>query len=265
MAAARQRAEDLPSALIRIERDFHRAIAREFCPGCEHPHDRRVHDARRTLKRLRALLRLLGEATGQKRFAQLGRRLRDVGRAISSGRDAAVSLARLDELLTGEGPFRGAKAIRARLSAELRASRQGHIEAAARRFARYGGIGGSRSLARIDREKIAGALRGLAAREERRMLRARAVETPVAFHEWRKRLKDLWAAGEIANGLFRAVTKHRQRRLKRLADILGEMNDWAVLARRLRQEEIPETTPASLSVARRIERLGHRALRLRGD
>ena len=54
--------------------------------------DTGVHEARKALKRLRALLRLARPALLQQPYRDLDRRLRDAGRRLSPLRDARVQL-----------------------------------------------------------------------------------------------------------------------------------------------------------------------------
>jgi hypothetical protein len=61
-------------------------------------HGAAVHDARKALKRLRALVRLSRDAIGQERYQAENVTFRDVGRSLSSARDAEVMLQTLDEL-----------------------------------------------------------------------------------------------------------------------------------------------------------------------
>ena len=60
---------------------------------------RTVHETRKALKRLRALLVLLRPELGAKRYARENAALRDCGRRLAGARDAEVMLGTLDSLV----------------------------------------------------------------------------------------------------------------------------------------------------------------------
>ncbi len=60
---------------------------------------RHVHEARKALKRLRALIRLLRGRLGETAYERDSTTLRDAGRLLAGARDAEVLLSTLDELL----------------------------------------------------------------------------------------------------------------------------------------------------------------------
>src|SRR5947209_16458553 len=63
-----------------------------------------VHEARKALKRVRAVLRLRRKELGKARFRQENTILRDAGRALSETRDAQVLVETLDGLRESLGP-----------------------------------------------------------------------------------------------------------------------------------------------------------------
>ncbi len=67
--------------------------------GEEIPDERAVHETRKALKRLRALLRMLESELGSGAYARESAALRDAGRALSGARDAEVMLATFDALI----------------------------------------------------------------------------------------------------------------------------------------------------------------------
>src|SRR6186713_2081456 len=63
--------------------------------------DERVHETRKVIKRLRALLRLYRGALEPARFAHEDARLRELGRSLGGLRDEAVLRVSLDHLAEG--------------------------------------------------------------------------------------------------------------------------------------------------------------------
>jgi CHAD domain-containing protein len=198
--------------------------------------ERAVHKARRSLKKLRALLRLARPSLGPA-YAPQNARLRDAGRALSGARDAAVLRQSFDRLVqechAGQ-PDEHLDTLRRSLSdgADDHAVTPETLQAVLAALADAAGEvdalpwpNGARSLAR-----------GLAAGQAR--LRksldvARAKPTPDNLHDWRKRLKDQAPQlGLLQAGLDRSL-KARRKREQELAKILGEEHDLCLLGARL--------------------------------
>jgi CHAD domain-containing protein len=262
MASKREPGEKLAAGLIRIERGFLHTIG-DALDGLrvDLTHEQRVHQARRTLKRLRAMLRLLAEATGSKEFAGRSKILRDVGRGLSAGRDAAVCLARLDEIGAETGTFLGEAAFRIALRRELETSRSDGVAGVSERFRQYSSIEAVDAIGGVQPQDLSGGIEALASKERLWATRAALLGNPGVFHEWRKRVKDLWAAGAIVNRLSDPSCKGPQKALKRLADLLGDLNDFVLLEERLRAGDVPESAAVLSGIRTRAGRLKRAALR----
>ena len=231
------------------------------------PDERAVHETRKALKRVRALLRLLEGELGAKTCAREHAAVRGVAGSLSGARDAAVMLSTLDGLIGRHpralGRRRGVLELRRRVRGEqARMERQTLADPAARAAA-LGGLQALRwrvaawslsdrdgiALIEADLEKLYGQGR----RRRLRVLRRRGDRT-IAMHEWRKRVKDLRYAAEMlerrgaggssrSNGSARpdrAGERLRQiaRRADALGELLGEEHDLAVLAAHLRAGEL---------------------------
>jgi CHAD domain-containing protein len=212
------------------------------------PSERGVHEARKALKRLRALLALLRHELGERAYARESATLRDIARRLSEARDAAVMLATLDALIARHprrlGRRNGVRELRRRLATEHERQRQQTLSDAASRAEVLGELHAFRwrvaawslpdgqglelvgdDLARLYRQ---------GRKRYRRAARDRG-ERMITMHQWRKRVKDLRYAIEM---LDRRGSEQRLRKLSRRADDLGEMlgedHDLAVFAERLR-------------------------------
>lgn len=207
--------------------------------------DRRLHDARKALKKARAALRLLRDDLGERRFRAENRALRDVGRALSPLRDARVMLETLRLLDPG-----GLEALSARLQRELQAQRRQFTAAARRRI----GAAIQQSRERLDgRAPTPAALRhGLKRiyRSGRRAQPRGPGPQTAALHEWRKQAKYLrnalsWVPGEAA--------KKAANLARRLGDALGSDHDAAVLWMKTLREPGPAgEAPARQELRRRL-------------
>jgi CHAD domain-containing protein len=220
--------------------------------------ERAVHETRKALKRLRALLRLLRHELGEGAFAREDAAVRDIARRLSGARDAEVMLATLDALIERHprklARLGGVRRLRRALLAEHeRVERQtlGDSAALEQVLSQLRALrvrAAAWPLRDRDGTKLVDeGLRDLYAQGRRRFGRAarKQGKDVRAMHLWRKRVKELRYAAEM---LERRPRSHKQRRgrsarLRRLAaradtlaEVLGEDHDLAVLAERVRAE-----------------------------
>ncbi len=221
-----------------------------------------VHETRKALKRLRALLRLLERELGADTYAHEDAAVRDIGRRLSGARDAQVMLDTLDGLVDRHprklARRKGVRRLRRALLAEReRVEREtlGEGEELARALAQLHDLrervlawrlsGHDPATKLVDRD-----LRDLYAQGRKRFRRARRRDGKDVrmMHRWRKRVKDLRYAAEMlerrpAARKKRGSTSSRLQRLAEradtLAELLGEDHDLAVLAERVRAEAKP--------------------------
>src|SRR5262245_42840711 len=192
-----------------------------------------IHDARTSLKKTRAVLRLLRAPLGDD-YEKENDRLRGVAHALSSLRDADATLEVL-ERLHSEHPtaitpvvvrtvrrgLRGRKRRAHGRAETVVAWARGMLDRTKKKTAaRIGGVGHFPNV-RL------GVVRGY--REARRAMPDLGVDdTAPAFHEWRKRVKTLWYQLRLLEELHRGASA-RVRTLKRLEGWLGEDHDLALL------------------------------------
>ena len=209
--------------------------------------ERRVHEARKALKRLRALVRLLRGELGKRAYRRENRLLRDVGRRLAQARDAAVALETLERLIERHPRKLAKREGVLRLRAKLQSEREGAAELA---LAEAGKSGGALSQLQAMRLRVSAwqlpdsggidlvepALGRLYVTGRKRMRRAARAKGKDGrgrtrkLHEWRKRVKDLRYAAEMlgVNKLAKGADE--------LGEVLGEEHDLAVLGERVRSE-----------------------------
>jgi hypothetical protein len=230
-----------------------------------------VHETRKSLKRMRALIRLLGGELGDGVAARENAVLRDAGRRLAGPRDAEVLVDALDGLVLDHpgklADRAGVGLLRARLVAEREGALQQTLADAATRAQVLGDLRAARervSKWRLpDREGIQAVEAGLSRiyrqgrRRRRRAARSKG-DRAVAMHMWRKRVKDLRYAAEMLDRLeptgrhnarqkpagggsrkrrgVRTETsaiRRTARRADELGELLGEEHDLVLLATRL--------------------------------
>jgi CHAD domain-containing protein len=200
-----------------------------------------VHDARKSIKKTRALVRLArpvlpGEVRRTENAA-----LRDAGRLLSGTRDADVLRATLDDLAEREV---------GRVSQGAVALAHEILDRRVQEGADADGAGDTRRPAEAAAEAletVAGRVEGWpldgagaadlregaveAYRRGRAALKAVRRDPSVeALHEWRKRVKDLWYHQRLLRRLWPPVLKAQAAETKRLSEDLGDDHDLAMLA-----------------------------------
>ncbi len=228
-----------------------------------------VHEARKTLKRLRALARLVRGAIAETEFRIADRAFRDAKNALGGLRDARVRLDALEEL-RASGDATSAK-LEAQ-TAEVRESLQSKFRETATRHADDGPrMEEVRRALKDQRERIElwdlpngfGAFRRGLERTYRGGTAALAVflREPTVHngHELRKRVKDLMYHVEmLERGWKRPLAAYRKE-LDTLSDWLGGDHDLAVLEESIGDLRAPDLASA---IHRRADRLRSRALHL---
>jgi CHAD domain-containing protein len=230
-----------------------------------------IHELRKQLKKFRAVLRLVRDELGDEVYRRDNVSARDLGRMLSPVRDAGVRVSSLDSLRkTYEKDFPADEMapIRKRL-----VTRHG---AAVRRV-----LSGSTLF------KIAHELKGLRRRVRtwplvkegypclepglRRVYRqGKKVEaeayvsgTDEAFHEWRKRAKDLRYHVDLLEPVWPEVMQDVEKTLHDLTDRLGDDHDLSDLRRILTTS--PRLTRGSKSVTRVLELIDRRRSELQAE
>ncbi|MGV1049309.1 MAG: CHAD domain-containing protein [Solirubrobacterales bacterium] len=198
-----------------------------------------IHGARKDLKKLRAVLRLLRDELGHKRFRRENRRYRDAGRQLAASRDAEVKVQTLRSLEQHAGArfpsgpslawFEALEADRERVAAE-----QGEAsEAIDRAVAAIEEAGAAIPYWPIDADSWRLLEPGISrsySDGRRALKRVRAGGDAEAVHEFRKRAKDLWYQLRLLYDAWPGLLGPTAEEAHALADLLGDHHDLAVLA-----------------------------------
>jgi len=210
-----------------------------------------VHEARKDMKKLRALLRLMRGELGKSVCRSESARFRDAARELAGVRDADVML----ETLAGlEEPYPG---LRQALEAHrIRTSAGGRSQAAGAAIEVLKDAREQVEEWPLERDGFSAFEKGLRRtyRQGRRDFRAaRAEPTSEALHEWRKRVKDLWYHLSILQESWKPVMKAMADEAHELSDRLGDDHDLATLLEWSREHAPAEEL--ELLVVRRREEL----------
>lgn len=195
-----------------------------------------VHETRRSLKRIRALLRLMRSGLGDYYERENGR-YRDVGRLLSGQRDRHILIATLDVLEREHGPFVDPRVAKLRELAQSAGAlagsdgrENGAIVAQALRQLKQG-VEAIDALA-LEPDEIEVVLDGVEATMKRcsgSFARAVDGKDVADWHEWRKSVQQHWRQMRLLNRAWPAYYKARAKAASEVAQILGRAQDLTVL------------------------------------
>jgi CHAD domain len=245
------------------ERQFAQAIAGLRAVG-DPESDEVVHTARRHIKKIRALLRLVRPALGD-RYDSVNLRLRTVSRLlapIADGQAVVGTLAQIaerygDELTPEIRAEIHATLLRRESQADERAVLEQALETAAA-LLRAERDGVSRwELNETGFRAIAPGLERSARDGREAMARALSRFSSARYHKWRQRVKDQWLQVRLLQGRCGgdALALH-ERHLEELDGCLGEYHNCAILRDVLKSDSslAREDAALCLRLVRRYER-----------
>ena len=187
-------------------------------------HEDAVHEARKDMKKLRAVLRLARDELGDEVYRRENEGFRDAARKLSGVRDADVMLGTLKSL---DGSF---PQLRDSLKEHRRNARRGDtadeviatLVDARERVEEW-------PLERDGFEALEGGLRRIYRRGRRAWQAVEEEPTTENLHEWRKREKDLWYHLTLLREAWPPLLKPTADEAHELSDRLGDDHDLAVL------------------------------------
>jgi CHAD domain-containing protein len=238
--------EAVPKGIARIARGRIDHATDELQGRTESSPEEAVHEARKDMKKLRAVVRLVRAEIGGDVYRRENACFREAGRELSGLRDADVMLATLAKL-EDEVPPEAVGDLRQALEAhKIRTSAGARSQAATQvvetlatarqRIGRW-------PLADDGFDALAGGLERVYRRGRRAFRAARAEPTTENLHEWRKRVKDLWYHLSILRDTWRPVMEAMADEAHAVSERVGDDHDLAVLLA-WAEENVPDTVEA---------------------
>jgi CHAD domain-containing protein len=232
--------ESIPIGMRRVAREEIDSAVAQLGETDKAKADEAVHEARKSVKKLRGAIRLLmpglGEAGERDNIA-----LRDVGRALSDFRDAAALIETVDHLKArypedpsaAELPEVRAALVTLRDQAEKESNPEVAAANAVRTLRSF-----RRRLNRWDIgadgfSAIEPGLRATYRRGRKALERAQKDAIPENFHELRKRVKDRWYHTRLLEDLWANALGCPENDLKQLQEWLGDDHNLAMLRERV--------------------------------
>jgi CHAD domain-containing protein len=226
--------EPLPDEVRRVARGRIDHALDELRGESDSTREEAVHEARKDMKKLRALVRLVRGELGDRVYRAENACFRDTARGLSGVRDADVMLATLGDLEERYGELPGAgNRLRPALVAHRFRTSAGSLKPAAQ--SAIDTLGEARERVAdwpLETDGFEALEEGLGRiyRQGRRDFRAaRKAPTAERMHEWRKRTKDLWYHLQLLQDSWKPVVSALADEAHELSDRLGDEHDLTVL------------------------------------
>ena len=205
--------------------------------------DAGVHEARKSIKRVRAVLRLTRSYVGDGVYGPDNASLRDMGRTLGPARDAAVLLQTFDALIAqdasepGTGVLEGfrhhladrKRTLENAINETVKREVLGFLDHFSTRVADWASDPNRPSIP-DDFEAIANGFRRIYRQGRKRMTDAQANPSTSAFHLWRKRVRYLSYQVHLISESSAYLAEELAPDLAELAVGLGTEHDLAVLS-----------------------------------
>ena len=200
--------------------------------------DRTVHEVRKTLKRIRAVLRLVRTEIGEEQYKQYNIHLRDTARKIAPLRDFAVTASTLKLVAAQSG-----HAFRNEINTLSRELEADYIETANKLFKERNILGEVEDdilkvselpkqlvLEHKDFRLFYGGLAQVYGRGRERLRQTLRDPSVQNFHDLRKRVKYLWHIHQILRRSWPRMFNLMSKTLEETSEKLGNEHDLAILS-----------------------------------
>lgn len=231
--------ESLPEGLRRVGQEEQQETLEALTS--DNPH-KGVHEARKHLKKLRALIRLVRDELGHEQYKKRNNFFRDIGRHLAQYRDITSQIEILEKLHQEHGDLvKGEKGFQAFLDL-LYQEREKIFQKGSQN-----GQWVDQDIAKIKayqktivpehsaEEKTLDSLKRVYKRGYKGYHRALKKAETKGMHEWRKRVKYLWHQFQLIQVGWPAMIQAYMDVLKDLSDVLGDYHDLAIIEDKAKQ------------------------------
>jgi CHAD domain-containing protein len=237
--------ESVPEGIKRIVVEELNSATEQLGRNDHHGRDKAIHEARKSVKKIRGALRLVQPELGAT-YRKENRRLRDLGRKLSEFRDAAAIIETFEKVVEKHKESlqeNTLSTIRQALEKSKRETEQNlDIDKVVKGADATLGATKKRvttwPLNSDGFRAIAPGLRSTFRQGRKIMAAAQKNPRPENYHEWRKRVKDHWYHVRLLESVWTEVMQAHEASLKNLETWLGDDHNLVVLRERL--ESKPE-------------------------
>lgn len=204
--------------------------------------DQAIHEVRKVLKRLRALVRLIRDDLGETQYKSANIAFRDAGRLLSGARDQYVFRQCLEEIRSGYGKYLKVRVFK---SLETRLQEQHNLELASLEKDKSDIDEVRKTLEEMVTEvkswelkdtgfdNIGSSIARVYHRGHSALQTVMENPDPHKYHEWRKRVKYLYYQFGYIRALWPRRMQATEESLGTLAGLLGQDHDYAVFSQYL--------------------------------
>lgn len=260
MAYKLKRKEELCENVSRIAREQVDKIEALFSKKDALRDAERIHEARKAVKKVRALLRMIRLGIGTRSYQVENRRYRAIAQQASPWRDAKTLAEAVKKLQKryDESVYAGCfnSATRYLRKRQRHALREGErtrktmlalVKRAKTRISQW-------PLGNLGWSDLQAGLKRTYKRNRRALAKVQTSATNVKLHDWRKRAKDFWHQLRLLHNAAPHVMEDWTDELKTLTHYLGDDHDFAMLADVLQEKDVPERTREVLTSLIRTRR-----------
>jgi CHAD domain-containing protein len=231
-------AESVPENVRRIAAEQIQSAISNLKKKDPKKRDERIHEARKSIKRLRALLRLVRPELGRS-FRQENTTLRDIGRTLSDLRDSTIVLETFDALSDEPSDKKKLDSVRKGLQQEKKAMEESieadkSLRSAAEALASVAGRVKEWPLNTDGFDAIAEGLKTEYRGGRKTMPKALKKDDSLLFHEWRKRAKCQLYHMRLLQDLFTDSLQEQDQQLHALETALGDDHNLLILREHLK-------------------------------
>lgn len=247
MAYQLEKGESFLQGIIRIGIEEQKSAIEALQNGDPH---KGVHQARKHLKKLRAIFRFLRDHLGKENFKEANIYYRDIGRDLSLIRDITSQMEishKLSENYAAKIGIEGFDQLlhilqKERKKIEKKRMNQALFDEEVQLLKKDKTRFNTSKKELISKEKALKGLVRVYKRGFRGFQMAQVFAEVEAMHDWRKQVKYLWHQFQLINQAWPEVFLAYESVLKNLADALGDYHDLALLQEKLHQlkQELPE-------------------------
>ena len=250
-----KRKESVPESVVHIVTEQTQYAAREIRGDIAGSRDG-VHNARKSFKKIRSLLRMIRGEMGNDVYHRENGWFRSTAHRLAAARDAEAMIETCDKLVERYadprqcGPLETVGESLARWRKSSLQENEGmnrDVEELAAQLERMPERLDGWSLEHDGFVTLAPGLERSYRRGRKAFDSAREQPDDTRFHEWWKRVKDYWYHTRLLRDIWPTLMEARASELKRLSDLLGDDHDLAVLGVFLRRERKALDTSAQVT------------------
>jgi CHAD domain-containing protein len=270
MAYRLKASESVPEGIKRIVLEEVDSASQVLAQASGRRRDNAIHEARKSVKKVRGVLRLVRPELGSA-YGRENTRFRELGDHLSELRDAAALLEVFNQVAkqsAGTLDKKSISAIRSGLQKEKRSTEQRLdagkvIKDATATFRSLAPRAKSWPLNQNGFRAIDSGLKSTYRQGRKALKRAEKTERPVDFHEFRKRVKDHWYHVRLLENLWTEIMEAHESSLKQLETWLGDDHNLVLLHEKLQNK--PEDFGGEAAVTAFLSLVEQHQKELRGN